>query len=152
MLKHKIPKLNPTQIRFVHLFLGGESGDCFGNATLSYLKAYGIETVTTKVRNEVTGAEDYTPAYKAAKAHASRLVANGNIQRYSDSLLLESGYTPAAIKRGIAELAFQRKYPAIALAALEKMAKISGMFNDRNVINIPALEDLTIEMRRILSR
>ena len=140
-------KLKPAHIRFVYLILGGEDGKCFNNATLAYLRAYDIDTRTTR---DADG--KYSKEYLSAKAHASRLVTNGNIQKFKNAVLLESGFEPNTIKRRFAELAYQNKNLVIAHASTRDIAKIAGVIKEESkVVDIPQLEAIGENIRRILT-
>lgn len=144
-------KLKPAMIRFVYLYLGGEDGKCFNNATLSYIRAYDIDTVTMKYKQE-NGREDYSKEYKSAKTNASQLLSNTNIQKFRDKVLLEIGYNPDNIKKRFAELAHQNRNLPIALASVDRMAKIAGVLKeDSKQVDIPQLEELGNAIKSILT-
>lgn len=149
-IEKDLKTLKPSHIRFVYLYLGGEDGKCFNNATLAYLRAFEIETTTRKVKQE-DGTEDYTMAYKGAKANGARLIANDSIQKLKSKLLLEVGFDPATIKKRFAELAYQNKNLPIALTATDRVAKIAGIINDDKKVDIPQLEALGNAIREILT-
>lgn len=149
-LQDEIKTLKPSHIRFVYLYLGGEDGKCFNNATLSYLRAFEIETPTTKVK-QTDGREDYTMEYKGAKANGARLIANDSIQKFKTKLLLEVGFNPETIKKRFAELAYQNKNLPIALTATDRVAKIAGIITDDKKVDIPQLEALGNAIREILT-
>lgn len=140
-------KLKPAQIRFVYLYLGGEDGKCFNNATLSYLRAYDIDTRTTK---DADG--KYTKEYLSAKTMGGRLLTNVVIQKFKNQILLESGFNPDTIKRRFAELAYQNKNLVIAHASTRDIAKIAGVIKEESkVVDIPQLEAIGENIRKILT-
>ena len=146
-----LAKMKPTHIRFVYLLLGSEDGRCFGNATLSYIRAFDIQTVMTKVK-QTNGSMDYTKEYKSAKTLAYRLLTNVDIQKLRSSILLEQGYNPDNIKKRFAELANQNKNLPIALASTDRMAKIAGVLKEETKnVDIPQLTELTDVIKGILS-
>lgn len=149
-IEKDLKTLKPSHIRFVYLYLGGEDGKCFNNATLSYLRAFEIETSTSKVKLP-DGREDYTSEYKSAKANGARLIANDNIQKLKSKLLLEVGFDPSTIKKRFAELAYQNKNLPIALTATDRVAKIAGIISDDKKVDIPQLEALGNAIREILT-
>lgn len=143
--------MKPTHIRFVYLLLGSEDGRCFGNATLSYIRAFNIETVTTKVK-QTDGSTDYTKEYKSSKSSGYDLLTKPDIQKFRSTILLEQGYNPDNIKKRFAELANQNKNLPIALASTDRMAKIAGVLKDENKnVDIPQLAELTDVIKGILS-
>lgn len=151
ILKTLMTKLKPAMIRFVYLYLGAEDGKCFNNATLSYLRAYDIDTVTTKVKQE-NGAEDYTSAYKSAKSKGYDLLTKPDIQKFKHHVLLKQGYEPDNIKKRFAELSQQNKNLPIALTATDRMAKIAGVIKeDSKSVDIPQLTELTDHIKKILT-
>lgn len=139
-------KLKPQWLRFVYLYLGAENGIAYGNATMAYFYAYNGEDAETKDKNNL-----YTKEYKTAKTEGNSLLTKPDIKAVIGELLVGSGYSPENIKKGIAELAFQRKNLPIALSAYEKMAKISGLLKEDNTVNVPELEKLTDAIKKILS-
>lgn len=149
-LEKEIKTLKPSHIRFVYLYLGGEDGKCFNNATLSYLRAFEIETPTVKIKQE-DGSMDYSSAYKSAKQSGHRLLTNVHIQKFKSELLLEVGFKPETIKKRFAELAYQNKNLPIALTATDRVAKIAGIINDDKKVDIPQLEALGNAIREILT-
>lgn len=146
-----IDKMKPAHIRFVQLYLGGEDGKCFNNATLAYIRAFNIDTPTKKVKG-ANGAETYTKEYLGAKSSASALLTTPNIVKYRDHLLLEVGFDPKNIKKRYAELGYQNKNLPIALTAVDRVAKIAGVLKeDRVPVDIPQLAELTEEIKKILT-
>lgn len=151
--------LKPAEIRFVHLYLGGEDGKCWNNATRSYIIAFEIDTPLVKVKIPIEGKkgdesrykEDYTTEYKSAKTLAWRLLTKVDIIAYKDKLLLEMGYTAENIKKRFSELAFQNKHIPIAHAATRDMAKIAGVMTDDKKVDIPQLEELGEAIKSILT-
>lgn len=140
-------KLKPAQVRFVYLYLGGEDGKCFNNATLSYLRAYDIDTRTTK---DADG--KYTKEYLSAKTNGGRLLTNAVIQKFKNQILLESGFNPDTIKKRFSELAYQNKHLPIAHASLRDIAKITGVIKEESkVVDIPQLEAIGENIRKILT-
>lgn len=147
VLNELTAKLKPAHIRFVYLYLGSEDGKCFNNATLAYLRAYEIETRTTK---DADG--KYSPEYLSAKSSASALLTTPNIQKYKDAVLLHAGFNPDTVKRRFAELAYQNKNLPIALTATDRIAKITGVLKeDSKSVDIPQLTELTEHIKAILT-
>lgn len=149
-IEKDLKTLKPSHIRFVYLYLGGEDGKCFNNATLSYLRAFEIETPTTKVK-QPDGREDYTSEYKSAKTSAYELLTKPDIQNLKSKILLETGFNPDTIKKRFAELAYQNKNLPIALTATDRVAKIAGIISDDKKVDIPQLEALGNAIREILT-
>jgi hypothetical protein len=140
-------KLKPAQMRFVYLLLGAEDGKCFNNGTLAYLRAYDIDTRTTR---DADG--KYSSEYLSAKANASRMITNANIQKFKNQILLESGFNPDTIKKRFAELAYQNKNLVIAHASTRDIAKIAGVIKeDSKTVDIPQLEAIGESIRNILT-
>lgn len=141
-----ISKMKPTHIRFVNLYLGGEDGRCFNNATHAYIKAFDINTSMKKVDGK------YSKEYVGAKSSASALLTSPNIQKLKHLILLEQGYKPETIKKRFTELAFQNKNLPIAHASTRDMAKIAGvMKDDSKSVDIPQLTELTEQIKKILT-
>lgn len=139
--------MNPQRIRFVHLYLGSDGGKCWSNATLSYLWAFNGDNTPSK-----TADGQFTPQYQTARTEGCKLLTNPSIQRYVNDLLLEVGYKPETIKKGIAKWATQEKNPVVALKALENMAKITGvMKDDSKVVDLPQIVALTEAVKHILT-
>lgn len=142
--------LKPAEMRFVVLYLGGEDGKCFNNATRAYIVAYDIDTPLKKVKNN-KGIEDYTPQYKAAKSNAYTLLTKADIIAFRDKVLLENGFDPSTIKKRFAELAYQNHNLPIAHAATRDMAKLTNMITDDKKVDIPQLEELGNAIKSILT-
>ena len=139
--------LNIQQKRFVHLYLGAEGGVTFSNASLSYLWAYNYDRFPVKDKDG-----NYTKEYNTARVEGSRMIAKPHIIAYMESLLLEVGLDPNNIKMGIAKWSRQEKHPVVALSALEKLAKITGvMKDDTKVVDLPQLVALTATIQSILT-
>lgn len=142
-----LKKMKPHHIRFVTLYLGGEDGKCFNNATLAYIRAFGIET---SLKRNAEG--KYSKEYLGAKTNASQLLSTANIQKLKHLTLLEHGYKPETIKKRFTELAFQNKNLPIAHASTRDMAKIAGvMKEDSKSVDIPQLTELTEQIKKILT-
>lgn len=140
-------KLKPAQARFVYLLLGGESGKCFNNATLAYITAYDIDTDSEK-----DSQGKYKSEYLSAKANASRMITNANIQKFKNAVLLEAGFKPESIKRRFAELAYQNKNLVVAHNATRDIGKIAGVIKeDRVPVDVPQLEELGDAIKAILT-
>jgi hypothetical protein len=147
VLSSLLKTMKPAHIRFVYLYLGGEDGKCFNNATLSYLRAFDIETSVTKDKDG-----KYSKEYLNAKVRASELLTNRNIQELRNAILLESGFEVDSIKKRFAELAYQNKNLPIALTATDRIAKISGVLKEESkVVDIPQLTELTEHIKAILT-
>ncbi len=144
-------RLKPAMLRFLYLYMGMEDGKCWNNATLSYIRAYEIDTPTTKVIKKKNGEMTYTPQYKSAATRGYELVRNSEIQRLRHLLLSEAGYTPENIKKRYAELAIQNKNPIVALNANDRMAKIANVIDDNKKVNIPELEALGDAIKSVLT-
>lgn len=146
-----IAKMKPAHVRFVYLYLGSEDGKCFNNATLAYIRAFDIDTVTTKVKQS-NGSTDYTKEYKSAKSAAFALLTKIDIQKLRSAILLEQGYNADNIKKRFAELAGQNKNLPIALASTDRMAKIAGVLKEESKnVDIPQLTELTNVIKGILT-
>ena len=140
-------KLKPAHIRFVHLYLGGEDGRCFNNATLSYIRAFEINTPLTKNSDG-----NFSKEYLGAKSSAYKLLTSADIQKFKNALLLEAGFNPDTIKKRFAELAYQNKNLPIAHASTRDIAKIAGvMKEDSKSVDIPQLTELTEHIKQILT-
>lgn len=150
MAKKKIittPKLTPQQLRFVYLYLGHEGGKAWSNATLSHFFSFQPEGTPRKTKDG-----QFTKEYKISSVTGHKLLGNTSIKAAIDDILLESGYKPENIKKGFAKLANQQKNLPVALAAHDRMAKITGVIKDDGLkVNIPELEALTKTIRDALS-
>lgn len=132
-------KLKPAEIRFIHLYLGGEGGACWNNATRAYCVAY--------EKNEEDAKE-----LKTARTLGSRLLANVDIQAYRAFLLGKHGFTEDAIKQRYGQLAMQDTNLGVALGSTDRMAKIAGVLKDDGMkIDIPQLNALGADIKKILS-
>lgn len=146
-LQTLLKKLNPAKVRFTYLYMGGEDGKCFNNATLSYIRAYEIETSLTKDKDG-----KYSTEYLSAKQCGYKLLTSIDIQRLRHILLLESGFDPDTIKKRYAELAYQNKNLPIALTATDRIGKITGVIKeDKTSVDIPQLQELTDHIKAILT-
>ncbi len=147
VLSSLLKTMKPAHIRFVYLYLGGEDGKCFNNATLSYLRAFDVDTATTK---QADG--KYTKEYLNAKTRGYELVTNRDIQNLKQAILLENGFDINTVKRRFAELAYQNKNLPIALTATDRIAKITGVLKeDSKSVDIPQLTELTEHIKAILT-
>lgn len=147
VLSSLLKTMKPAHIRFVYLYLGGEDGKCFNNATLSYLRAFEVDTSTTK---QADG--KYTKEYLNAKTRGYELVTNRDIQNLKQAILLENGFDINTVKRRFAELAYQNKNLPIALTATDRIAKITGVLKeDSKSVDIPQLTELTEHIKAILT-
>lgn len=145
-------KMKPAHLRFLSLYMGGEDGSCWNNATKSYLKAYEIDTITTKVKDPKTGNLEYTKEYKSARANAIRLITSDNIQKLKNYILLNVGYDKDVIKKRYTEIAMQNKNLPVALQANDRVAKIAGLINvDDKKVDIPQLTELGDAMKQLLT-
>lgn len=146
-LETLLSKMKPAHVRFTYLYMGGEDGKCWNNATLAYLVAYEIQTDTRKQSDG-----KYTSEYLSAKTSGYELLTNPDIQRLRHLLLLESGFSVDTIKKRYSELAYQNKYPAIAVTATDRIAKITNVIKDDSLkINVPEIERLTETMQKLLT-
>ncbi len=134
---HKMFK--PATVRFVHLYLGGEGGACWNNATKAYGVAYDKDM-------------DDAKEAKTARSEASKLMTNPDIQAYKHFLLVKHGYTEDAIKERFSQLGRQDSNLGVALSATEKIAKIAGVIKeDALKVNIPELTALGEGIKEILT-
>jgi len=147
-LKELLKKMKPAHIRFTYLYMGGEDGKCFNNATLAYITAYEIDTSLR--RNEKTG--KFTKEYMGAKSSGYKLLTSTDIQKLRNLILLEQGYDIAHIKRRYAEIANQNKNLPLALSATDRIAKITGVIKeDSKSVDIPQLEEIGRAIKQILT-
>lgn len=147
-LEKLLKKLKPAQIRFTYLYMGAEDGKCYNNATLSYIRAYEIETST--VKDPKTG--DYDPKYKSAKQMGYKLLTTIDIQKLRNCLLDEIGIDTQWIKRRYADIATQNKNLPLALASTDRLAKITGVVqDDKTKIDIPQLTELGDTIKQLLT-
>ena len=145
-------KMKPAHLRLLSLYMGGEDGSCWNNATKSYLKAFEIDTVTTKVKDPKTGELGYTKEYKSARASAIALLTSINIQKLKNYILLNVGYDKDVIKKRYTEIAMQNKNLPVALQANDRVAKIAGVLNvDDKKVDIPQLTELGNQMKQLLT-
>ena len=149
-LKALLKKMKPAHIRFITLYMGGEDGSCFNNATKAYLRAYDIDTPTIKIRQE-SGKEDYTKEYKSAKNSGYDLLTKPDIQKLRHLILLKSGFELDTIKRRYSELAYQNKNLPIAITATDRIAKIAGVISDDKKVDIPQLTELGDSLKALLT-
>lgn len=146
-LETLLTTLKPSMIRFVYLYLGAEDGSGFNNATISYIKAYDIET---SLRRDSQG--KYSKEYLTSKTSGYELLTKPDIQRLKHLILLESGFNPESIKKRFTELGYQNKNLIVAHNAIRDVAKISGvMKEDSKVVDIPQLQQLTEDIKKILT-
>lgn len=146
-----IAKLKPAKIRWLMLYMGLEDGKCFNNATLSYIRAYDIDTPLKKVKDEETGIEDYTSEYKTAKTRGYEHVTNSDIVKLKHIILIEQGYDKQFIKKRYAEIAMQNNNIPLALSATDRLAKITGLVTDDKKVDIPQLTELADSLKAILT-
>lgn len=147
-LKELLKKMKPAHIRFTYLYMGGEDGKCFNNATLSYLNAFEIDTSLR--RNEKTG--KFSKEYLSSKVNGYKLLTSANIQRLRHLILLEQGYDVENIKKRYAEIANQNKNLPLALSATDRIAKITGVIKeDSKSVDIPQLEEIGRAIKQILT-
>ena len=149
-LKSLLKKMKPAHIRFITLYMGGEDGSCFNNATKAYLRAFEIDTPTIKVKQD-KGDDDYTSAYKSARTNSSQLLTNTNIQKLRSLILLKSGFDIENIKTRYSELAYQNKNLPIAITATDRIAKIAGVISDDKKVDIPQLTELGDSLKALLT-
>lgn len=149
-LKALLKKMKPAHIRFITLYMGGEDGSCFNNATKAYLRAFEINTPTIKVKQK-NGEDDYTPEYKGAKSSAYKLLTTADIQKLRHLILLKSGFEIDTIKRRYSELAYQNKNLPIAITATDRIAKIAGVISDDKKVDIPQLTELGDSLKALLT-
>lgn len=131
-------KLKPAEIRFVYLYLGGEDGECWNNATRAYAVAFEKDINDPK-------------QYATSRSEGSRILTKPNIQKYRDDLLLSIGYDPENIKKRYSEIASQNKDIRTALQANDRVAKIAGVLrDDPTKVNIPELEAVANAIKSLL--
>lgn len=146
-LKELLKKMKPAHIRFTYLYMGGEDGKCFNNATLSYIVAYNINT---SLRKNAEG--KYSKEYLSSKVSGFELLTNHNIQKLRHLVLLEQGYDISNIKKRYAEIANQNKNLPLALSATDRIAKITGVIKeDSKSVDIPQLEEIGRAIKQILT-
>lgn len=146
-LQKLLNKLKPAQVRFTYLYMGAEDGKCYNNATLSYLRAYGIETSTQK---QADG--KYTSEYLNAKSRGYELVTKSDIQKLRNCILDEIGVDTEWIKRRYADIATQNKNLPLALASTDRLAKITGVVvDDTKKVDIPQLTELGNTIKLLLT-
>lgn len=146
-LEKLLKKLKPAQIRFTYLYMGAEDGKCYNNATLSYLRAYGIETSTQK---QADG--KYTGEYLNAKSRGYELVTKSDIQKLRNLILDQIGIDTEWIKRRYADIATQNKNLPLALASTDRLAKITGVVqDDKTKVDIPQLTELGDTIKALLT-
>lgn len=144
-----VAKLKPSQLRFLYLYLGAEDGRGWNNATISYLIAYD-KWRPDILRKQTDG--KYDPEYNTARTEGYKLLTIPDIQRLKHLILIEAGISPDTIKKRYSEFAFQNKYPAIAITATDRLAKIAGVVKDDGLkINVPEIERLTDVMQKLLT-
>lgn len=145
-------KLKPAQVRFIQLYMGMEDGKCYNNATLAYLTAYDIDTPTRRVKDSVTGKEDYTAQYKSAKTNGYKLLTNADIQKLRNAILDDIGINTQWIKRRYSDIASQSKNLPLALASTDRLAKITGVVKEDNTkVDIPQLTELGETIKALLT-
>lgn len=131
-------KLKPAQIRFIHLYLGGEDGSCWNNGTKAYSIAYEKDL-------------DDKGQYATCRTEAWRLLTNPDILKYRSFLLHKAGFTEERIKERFGELSFQNANVGVALTATDRIAKIAGVIKDDGLkVNIPELTRLGEDIKSIL--
>lgn len=137
-LQYYLSKLKAAEIRFIHLYLGGEGGACWNNATKAYAVAYDKDL-------------DNKSEYNTCRANGARLLANASIQEYRTFLLTKHGYTEDAIKARFGQLSVQDSNLGVALASTDRMAKIAGVIKDDGLkVDIPELTRLGEGIKAIL--
>jgi hypothetical protein len=112
-------ELNPRQERFCQLYARKE--EFFGNGTQAYIEAY-------KPKREGNW-------YGAARAHASRLLTNGNILARINEVLEADGLNDRFVDRRLSFFITQLAYPAIALRAIREYNLLRGRYkkNDQPI-------------------
>lgn len=132
-------KLKPAEIRFIHLYLGGEGGACWNNATRAYCVAYEKD-------------ENDTKELKTCSTLGSRLLGKVEIQDYKRFLLGKHGFTEDSIKQRYGQLSMQDSNIGVALGATDRIAKIAGVLKDDGLkVDIPQLVELGKDIKKILS-
>lgn len=130
--------IKPAELRFIHLYLGGEEGLCWNNATRAYCVAF---------------EKDYSDPkdVKTSSVLGSRLLGKVEIQKYRACLLRKAGFTEDRIKERYGELAYQNSNIGAALGATDRIAKIAGVLKDDGMkVNIPELTALGENIKQIL--
>lgn len=137
-MSYYLAKLKPAEIRFVHLWLGGEGGACWNNATRAYCVAYEKDF-------------DNPREVKSASTLGSRMLGKVEIQEYKTYLLTQHGYTENSIKARFGALSIQDSNLGVALASTDRMAKIAGVIKDDALkVDIPELTKLADGIKSIL--
>lgn len=110
--KRKVGKLNPRQELFCHLF--ARDGSFIGNATKSYVEAYGLEP------------EQYASALRSA----SRLLTNVDIRERINQLLDES-LENKVVDRELAKTVLQDENLSAKVAAIREYNRLRDRASDR---------------------
>jgi len=118
--KSKIPdaiseQLNEKQKLFCYLYVTDRT--CFGNATASYRTAYGL----TKKQ------------YDSSKSNAHRLLTNGYIKDYVNSLLDES-FNEVAVDRELSRVMKQNKDLQSKSVAIKEFNKLKARIFERSEV------------------
>lgn len=158
---------------FLEYYMGWHEGDCFGNATYSYLMAegYDMETIKELAKpmlsevEEAINAEDletgeetlaivkrrvYHPAYKVAMTLAWRLLRKVETRKLKVSMLNDLYKDKNSARNRHQELANQNKNIVVARQANADILKMAGELDDKTTLNIPQLEELTSKISGIL--
>lgn len=160
---------------FLEYYLGWHDGDCFGNATLSYLMAKGYDmdfykevskpfiieeqeeiegedTQTGEVKTSIVKRKVYHPTYATARNEGWRLMTNDYTRKLKDKMLQERFKDPNRAKNRHQELADQNKNIMVARQANADILKMTGELEDKQTVNIPQLMELTDKIGGILKK
>lgn len=146
--KDPLADLKPAELRFLTLYMGGEDGKAFNNATLAYLIAYEKWTPTI-MQKKKDGT--YHTDYMTAKTMGYRLSTKVHIQKARTHILLEIGFKPETIKKRYAEIMSQQRNLPLALTATDRVAKIAGLITDDKKVDIPQLTELGNAIKDLLT-
>lgn len=116
--EEKITKsLNPNQILFCQLYSFDK--ECFGNATLSYMRAYNLKESQRK----------------NARHHGYRLATNEHILDYRN-LLLATRFNNESVDDRHSELMHQNKNLVVAMQAVQEFNKVKKRVEDAPISHI----------------
>ena len=141
--------LKPAELRFLTLYMGGEDGKGFNNATLSYLLAYDKWTPEIMDRDKET--KKYDPVYNTARQEGYKLLTKPHIVKAREYILIEIAYKPETIKARYSELMNQNDNLPLALSATDRVAKIVGLISDDKKVDIPQLEEIGNSLKTLLT-
>jgi hypothetical protein len=132
------PPLNPKQELFCRYY--AQSGDFFGNATLSYAEAYDYELETLSDEPEYAlDAEgksfsipnEYDRAYKVCSVEANRLLGNPRVQARI-TILLNELLKDTVVDSQLAKLIMQDGDNTNKIAGIREYNKLRGRIIDKS--------------------